>query len=141
MANATDHYTFISTISVYEDLQRLNIDEECSVAKLENYDEEVTEKNYGALKAGCEDVVNKFFPNRALIIRPGLIVGPRFTYWPVRMSRGGKILAPNIPYQNMQFIDVRDLAKWIVRMVEKQKVGIFYATGLLKPINFKELLR
>src|SRR5260221_8146225 len=57
------------------------------------------------------------------------------------MSRGGMILAPNIPNQNMQFIDVRDLAKWIVQMVEKQKVGIYNATGPLKPINFQELLQ
>lgn len=90
---------------------------------------------YGEMKALCEDEVMKHFPNRATIIRPGLIVGPgdatdRFTYWPVRVKAGGKMLVP--PLQDpLQFIDVRDLAEWTIRLAERRSKGaeIFNAKG------------
>jgi 2'-hydroxyisoflavone reductase len=146
LTEATDHYTFISTIGVYENFSKLDIDEDCPLAKLsDEQSEEITEKTYGALKACCEDVISRYFPNKSLIIRPGLIVGPfdptdRFTYWPVRIVEGGKILAPGKSIQNLQFIDVRDLAKWIVLMVERQATGIYNATGPATPITFEQLL-
>lgn len=146
LAEATDHYTFISTISVYEDFSKLNIDEDNPLAKLsDEKTEEITEKTYGALKACCEGVIRSYFPNRSLIIRPGLIVGPldptdRFTYWPVRVVEGGIILAPGKSTQNLQFIDVRDLAKWIVLMIERQATGIYNATGPETPITFDQLI-
>lgn len=146
LAEATNHYTFISSISVYENFSKFNIDENYPLAKLhDEKNEEITEKTYGALKACCEDVIGRNFPNRSLIIRPGLIVGPfdptdRFTYWPVRVIEGGKILAPGKPTQNLQFIDVRDLAKWIVLMVERQATGIYNATGPASPITFEQLI-
>lgn len=147
LTNSTNHYTFISTIGVYQDFHKQQIDENYPTAKLENEDiEEITEQNYGALKAACEGVIQSFFPNRCLIIRPGLIVGPldptnRFTYWPVRLKKGGETLAPGSPNQLLQVIDVRDLAKWIVAMVEQQATGIYNVTGPAKPINFKQLLK
>lgn len=147
LANSTDHYTFISTIGVYQDFYKQQIDENYPVAKLENENiEEITEKNYGALKAACEEVVQSYFPNRCLIIRPGLIAGPldptgRFAYWPTRVKKGGEILAPGSPNQLLQVIDVRDLAKWIVTMVEQQATGIYNLTGPAKPMNFKQLLK
>lgn len=142
LARSTNHYTFISTISVYKDFHKLGIDETYPIAELEDaQDEEITEKTYGALKGLCESVIQEYFPKNSLIVRPGLIVGPfdptdRFTYWIARMSEGDEVLAPN--NQIVQFIDVRDLAKWIVRMVEEDRKGIYNATGT--PISLNHLL-
>jgi 2'-hydroxyisoflavone reductase len=92
------------------------------------------EQDYGSNKAYCEKVVSDIFGARALIIRPGLIVGPhdptdRFTYWPCRISRGGRVLAPGREDRRIQFIDVRDLSEWIIRLVEAKISGTFSATG------------
>lgn len=147
LSKATQHYTFISSISVYENFLAQSIDETYPVDKLEDEKvEEITEKTYGPLKAACEKIIQKYFPSRALIIRPGLIVGPgdptdRFTYWPTRIAEGGEILAPGNPSQRVQFIDVRDLAKWIVQMIEKEATGIYNATGPAIPLTFDQLLK
>lgn len=135
LANAVQHYTFISSISVYADFNQQGIDESYPVATLEDQSvEQVTNETYGALKALCEQAVEEIRPGRALIVRPGLIVGPddptdRFTYWPYRVAQGGEMLAPGVPDRSIQFIDVRDLAGWIVRMVEAGKTGVYNATG------------
>ena len=80
-------------------------------------------KYYGALKTQSEKEVEKQYPGINTIIRPGLIVGPldksdRFTYWPVRIDKGGEVLAPGNPTDPVQFIDSRDLAEWMIRMAE-----------------------
>lgn len=147
LSKATNHYTFISTIGVYENFHSLNIDESYPLAKLEDEtNEEINEKTYGALKASCEKVIERYFSNHFLVIRPGLIIGPRdptnrFTYWPLRILDGGEILAPGSPTQNLQFIDVQDLAKWIVAMVERQETGFYNATGPRLSLSFEELLK
>src|SRR5438128_5035900 len=87
----------------------------------------------------------KWFPGKSLIIRPRLIVGPgdetdRFTYWPVRIDRGGEVLAPGTPDDPVQFIDARDLAEWTIRMVEKRETGIYNATGPAKPLTIGKML-
>jgi 2'-hydroxyisoflavone reductase len=136
LAGAVDHYTFISTISVYSDSKTQGQDESAPLATLENETtEEVTGETYGGLKALCEQEAERAMPGRALVIRPGLIVGPhdpsdRFTYWPVRVARGGEILAPGPPSTPVQQIDVRDLAEWTLRVVEQRSTGVFNATGL-----------
>lgn len=146
LAEATNHYTFISTVGVYENFHQLDIDENYPLAKLDDEkNEEITEKTYGALKACCEKVISRYFPDKSLIVRPGLIIGPldptdRFIYWPIRAVKGGEILAPGKPSQNLQFIDVRDLAKWIVFMVEQQATGIYNATGPGTPFTFEQLI-
>lgn len=143
LAGATNHYTFISTIGVYENFYKFNIDESYPLAQLENPQSEViTDKTYGALKGLCEAVIQHYFPEQALIIRPGLIVGPndptdRFTYWVKRIAQGGEVLAP--ADQPVQFIDVRDLSKWIVQMVERQATGIYNATGA--SLSLEQLLQ
>ncbi|WP_068470235.1 SDR family oxidoreductase [Candidatus Protochlamydia phocaeensis] len=145
LAQATDHYTFISSISVYENFHRFGMTEGDSVAQLDDEaTEDINEKTYGALKARCETTIQSYFPN-SLIIRPGLIVGPldptdRLTYWPVRLADGGDILAPGDPSAPIQLIDVRDLVKWIVKMVEEQATGVYNATGPLAPLTFGQLL-
>ena len=146
LKSSTNHYTFISTIGVYANYASLDIDENCPLAKLEDAStEEINEKTYGALKASCEKVIERYFPQH-LIVRPGLIVGPgnptnRFSYWPLRVLEGGEVLAPGNPEQNVQFIDVHDLTKWMVSLIEKQKTGVFNATGPASPLTFEQLLK
>ncbi|MBA3718485.1 MAG: NAD-dependent epimerase/dehydratase family protein, partial [Actinobacteria bacterium] len=142
LANSVGQYTFISTISVYADLSK-PVDESSPLGTIE--DETVEEfgpefENYGALKALSERAVQDVFGDRALIVRPGFIVGPhdptdRFTYWPVRAARRGPMLAPGPPERPIQFIDVRDLAAWILRMVEEGRSGAFNATNEGVPLG------
>jgi 2'-hydroxyisoflavone reductase len=134
LADATDHYTFISSISVYRDFLQPGVHELSPTSELKDPSIEDVSVAYGELKALCEQEVQSGMPGRALIIRPGLIVGPqdptdRFTYWPARISKGGSVLAPGNPDANLQFIDVRDLADWTIRMVEAQQIGVYNATG------------
>ncbi len=146
LASATDHYTFISTLSVYADTSTLWLDESGALATLADETvEEVTGETYGPLKALCERVVEQAFPTRSLIIRPGLIVGPydpsdRFSYWPWRIAQGGEVLAPGRPARPIQFIDVRDLAEWTLRMVEREQTGQYNAVGPDPRPTMEELL-
>jgi len=147
LTKATKHYTFISTISVYNDFNQPTIDENAPLARLKNnhHDEEITAETYGPFKVGCEKVIKTYFPDNSLIIRPGLIVGPcdssdRFTYWVRRIAEGGKVLIPNTPNQKLQIIDVRDLAKWIVKMVEEEAVGIYNATGPKEELSLGQFI-
>jgi 2'-hydroxyisoflavone reductase len=129
-------YVFVSSVSVYADFTG-PVSETTPVADLgDGSADELAEddSNYGALKALCETAVEKVFDDRSLIVRPGLIVGPhdptgRFTYWAQRLRRGGEILAPGPPERRVQFIDVRDLASWLVDCVEQGVTGVFNATG------------
>ncbi|HZM21883.1 MAG TPA: NAD-dependent epimerase/dehydratase family protein [Anaerolineales bacterium] len=130
------HYVFISSISVYATFSKVGIDENDPVGKIEDESfEEITGESYGPLKALCEKAVRDVFgENRALIIRPGLIVGPndptdRFTYWPVRVARGGDVLAPEKPDAPVQIVDVRDLSDFIIKLIEENASGIYNATG------------
>ncbi|MCY9662063.1 NAD-dependent epimerase/dehydratase family protein [Paenibacillus chondroitinus] len=132
LKNQVRHYTFISTISVYEDLKKVSVNESAPVAKLT--DQMDPGQKYGAKKALCELAVQQEFPNHTLVIRPGLIVGPydvsdRFTYWPARFHRGGEVLVPLPKERKLQFIDVRDLSAWIIRLVEQEMVGTLHASG------------
>src|SRR5947208_8131783 len=146
-------YVFISTISVYADTSK-GVDETAPLAKYEGADpyKETLEamkasgyKTYGPLKALSEQETEKWFPGKSLIIRPGLIVGSRdesdrFTYWPVRIDRGGEVLAPGNPSDPVQFIDGRDLAEWTIRMAETREVGIYNATGPAKELGIGGML-
>jgi nucleoside-diphosphate-sugar epimerase len=126
---------FISTISVYPNFKKIGINESDPVGKLEDETvEEITGETYGPLKALCENVVQEIYGERALIIRPGLIVGPhdptdRFTYWPVRVARGGDVLAPEEPEALTQIIDVRDLSEFTLKLIEEDASGVYNATG------------
>ncbi len=137
-----ERYVFISTISVYADTKYDGADpykETIEAVKASGY------KTYGPLKALSEKEAEKWFPGKTLIIRPGLIVGPRdetdrFTYWPVRIDRGGGVLAPGNPSDPVQFIDARDLAEWTIRMAENRETGIYSATGPSKPLGIGQML-
>ena len=145
LAYAVDRYVFISTISVYADASRPGISEDNPLADPETGTEEITGDSYGPLKVACEKAVERAFPDRSLIIRPGLIVGPndptdRFTYWPVRLHRGGEVLAPEPKSAPAQVIDVRDLAAWTIQMLEREATGVYNATGPARPINMEDML-
>jgi 2'-hydroxyisoflavone reductase len=135
-ANAS-RYVFISSISVYDDaiFKKIGITESDPVAKMKDETvEEITGETYGPLKALCEQAVCEIYEERALIIRPGLIVGPhdptdRFTYWPVRVAGGGEVLAPEKPDAPAQIVDVRDLSEFIIGLIENNASGIYNATG------------
>jgi 2'-hydroxyisoflavone reductase len=135
LAGAVDHYTFVSSISVYSDAIEPGADEGAPVKELADpMVEEVTGETYGGLKALCERAAEEEMPGKVLNIRPGLISGPhdptdRFTYWPRRISAGGEVLAPDRPERRVQFIDVRDLAAWIVKMSAERRAGTYNATG------------
>jgi len=135
LAGGADHYTFISSLSVYaEPLGGTFAEEEPVIALSDPSIETITNETYGGRKALCEREVRDAMPDRGLVVRPGLIVGPldptdRFTYWPSRFALGGDVLVPGSPDSFVSFIDVRDLARWIVRAVEAKVVGTFNASG------------
>ena len=126
-------YCFVSSISVFRDFRQVN-DEDGPIAELGDLPaDEVTNESYGALKALCEGEARDVFGDRALAVRPGLIVGPhdptgRFTYWPHRVARGGEVLAPAPPEAPTQVIDVRDLGAWIVDLCARRVGGTYNAT-------------
>lgn len=145
LKGAATHYLFISTGDVYKDFGVDQIDEDAPKAVLPEPGSEDTRKYYGPLKVICEEEVRTAFPDRHTIIRPGWIVGPGdnanlFTYWPVRIDRGGEVLAPGDPTDPVQVIDARDMAEWIVRLLESRTTGAFNAFGPGSRLSIAEFL-
>lgn len=144
----TKQYVFVSSISVYKENPTPNQDESAEVIELEDKASEdiyATPESYGGLKVLCERATQDGFGEDSLIIRPGLIVGPhdptnRFTYWPVRIRKGGKTLAPGNGSGFIQVVDVRDLAEFMVNLIEKNVNGVFNVTGPTRPLRIDELL-
>ena len=136
-------YIFISSISAYAKNDTPHTDETAETATLADPTVETMGKNfenYGGLKRACELATEQALPGRATLVRPGFIVGPedpsdRFTYFPVRYDRGGEMLAPGTPTDPLQIIDVRDLAEWLVLLMEHGTMGVFNALGPEKPWN------
>ncbi|MEZ4516895.1 MAG: epimerase [Chloroflexota bacterium] len=141
-----DHYTFISTMSVYADPSQVGINEDGELCVLDDpTTEDVTGGSYGGLKVLCEEAVTETMNGRALLVRSGLIVGPhdlsdRFSYWPYRVARGGDILAPGEPDAAVQFIDVRDIAGWVVEATEQRLTGPYNVTGPNEPLTMGQFL-
>ncbi|MDX6593079.1 MAG: hypothetical protein QOJ13_2275 [Gaiellales bacterium] len=146
LSGAVGHYTFVSSVSVYEGNGLAGTDADSPVGTIEDDTvEEVTDTSYGPLKALCEQEAERALPGRALIVRPGLIVGPddptdRFAYWPVRIAEGGTVLAPGTPESATQVIDVRDLAAWLVDTSERSTKGRFNTVGPAERMSIGELL-
>ncbi|MEX0893507.1 MAG: NAD-dependent epimerase/dehydratase family protein [Gemmatimonadota bacterium] len=154
LRDSTGQYVMISTISVYDPAGQSGITEDSPLMEYTGGDPlavtpEQFQQNvgglYGPMKAASERETLKAFGERATIIRPGLIVGPRdgsfrFTYWPYRIAQGGQILAPGYGTDPIQIIDARDLAEWTVRMVEDGHTGIYNATGPAAPMTMAEQL-
>lgn len=135
LEGAVGQYVFISTISVYNDEGKNALPEDSELLTMEDESvEDIDGETYGPLKVLCEKTVLNAFGDAALIVRPGLIVGPddytdRFTYWPRRMKQGGRMLVPDVPDQPVQYIDARDLAAFTIGLTEKKQGGIYNAVG------------
>jgi 2'-hydroxyisoflavone reductase len=156
LRDAAEHYLFVSSISAYSvaalGLENVDfplyepiVDEDAPLFSTPDDFEEGQEAPYGLSKTLGEQAAEAAFPGRATIIRPGLIVGPgdptdRFTYWPVRIDRGGEILAPGDGSDPTQIIDARDLTEWIVRLAEEGVTGRFNATGPGTRMSMAEML-
>jgi 2'-hydroxyisoflavone reductase len=136
---------YISSISAYASFAKPN-DENSPTGKLSNPDnEEITDETYGPMKALCEQYSADAFKGRASIVRPGYIVGPldnsdRFTYWPVRASKGGEMLAPGTPHDPIQVIDVRDLAAWMMKLAQERTTGYFNAVSPPRAFTMGDLI-
>lgn len=135
LADAVEHYTFVSSLSAYASFAQQNQNEDAPLASMDDPTiEEITGESYGPLKVLSEQAAQTAMPGRVAVIRPGLIVGPhdptdRFTYWPVRVAKGGSVLAPAPVDYPVEFTDVRDLAAWMVRVAEQRLTGVFNASG------------
>jgi 2'-hydroxyisoflavone reductase len=145
LAPSVKQYVFISTISVFGEQVKPGTDENSPVATMPDESNEEVGKYYGALKALCEKAASKAMSGRAWNVRPGLIVGPgdksdRYTYWPVRVAKGGEVLAPGDGNDPVQYVDVRDLAAFIVLGVERNLTGTYNATGPAKTLTMKMML-
>jgi 2'-hydroxyisoflavone reductase len=132
LAGSAGRYLFVSSRSAYADHSQPGSNEDSALAELPAGapEDEITEESYGPLKVMCERAAQAAFGDRALIIRPGLIVGPydptgRFTYWPVRVAEGGDVLAPAPPDQPIQVVDARDLATFMLALLERDAGGVF----------------
>ena len=147
LAGRAGHYTYVSTISVYADPLASGADEH---APLVDGDPDRAEPltdlaEYPAVKRGAELAALRAFGDRALIARPGLILGPyenigRLPWWLRRIERGGRVLAPGDPATPLQYIDVRDLAAWLVNAVRRAVTGAFNLTGEPGHATMGELL-
>ncbi|CAG9620645.1 Rossmann-fold NAD(P)-binding domain-containing protein [Sutcliffiella rhizosphaerae] len=153
LADKVDHYTFVSSISVYRDWIPDSINEDYPVQSLTPEEiekigygtQEEINKHYGALKAESELASESNMPNKVLHVRSGLLVGPydysdRFSYWINRIAEGGEVLAPGRKNRYIQYIDARDLALWILKMADEKVTGTFNVTGPTTPITMEEYL-
>jgi len=156
LRDAAEHYLFVSSISAYageatgfEGGERVfwepAMDESSPLFTRPPNFQDGDEAPYGLSKTLGEEAAEAAFPGRTTIVRPGLIVGPgdttdRFTYWPVRIHRGGEVLAPGTGDDATQIIDVRDLTEWIVKLAEGVTVGAFNATGPDARMSMAEML-
>jgi len=146
LQRSVKQYVFVSTRSVYFDTSRIPMTIDAPVFTRENTKVDSGKPlPYGLAKAESEKTAQKYFPGRTLVVRPSLIVGPgdltdRFTYWPVRIERGGEVLAPGDGTDPVQIIDARDLSEWMIRLCEQGTTGTYNALGPKNGRSFAELL-
>jgi len=152
LKGSADLYLYTSSMSAYADSATPNADETAPLGEISaeelakvKTNRDITDTNFGPLKALCEKAAERAFPERCIVVRPGLIVGPgdysdRFTYWPVRIHRGGEVMAPGNPTDPVQFIDCRDLGEWYVRLVEDSAIGVYNGVGPASPMSVAEML-
>jgi 2'-hydroxyisoflavone reductase len=142
---------FISSVSAYASMARPN-DEDAPLGAIDDPDTTTIDgRTYGPLKALCEAAVQQALgPQRSLLVRPGLIVGPhdptgRFTWWPARLARaaadGQPVLAPGTPDRPLQVIDARDLAAWLLHLLDQGAAGAFNAVSPPGAITWGSLLQ
>jgi 2'-hydroxyisoflavone reductase len=144
LGDGAAHWTFVSSINAYADTATVGqttgaplLDPVTTEAEVRTPD--VGPDLYGGIKVAGENAVRESMGERALVVRAGLIVGPgdvhdRFGYWPARLSRGGRVAVPDDPAQPFQYVDVRDLAAWIVTAAERRLPGTFDGAGPVRPL-------
>ncbi len=147
LKDSVERYFYVSSRSAYSDTSRIPMTADAPTFTYETAGVEpgAEQLPYGLRKALSEREAQRAFPGRATIFRPGLIIGPgdetdRFTYWPVRIHRGGEVLAPGDPSDPVQIIDARDLCEWMIRMAEDGHTGVFNGVGPATPRPMPELL-
>ena len=146
LRDATDHYLYVSSIAAYRDHSRVPMTADAPVRTRENSPVEAGQRlPYGHAKAFGEQEAQSILRERLTIVRPGIIMGPgddtnRFTYWPVRIARGGEVIAPGDGSDHVQLIDVRDLVDFHIKLVEDRTFGVFNAIGPQLGQPFRELL-
>jgi len=156
LSGSVDRYVFISSQNAYADvsvpdvketqpLKTLTTEQLDRANAIDTSGEPSYAELYGGLKSLCEQAAEEAMPGRVLILRPGLIVGPydysdRFTYWVARVAQGGEMLAPGPPDRFVQLIDVRDLAEWIVSMIERGATGAYNAHGRPSTFTMQDVL-
>ncbi len=141
LKNSTGAYMFTSSTGVYYPYLKRGVDESTPV-HYEMADPKDGSESFGVMKSNCEKVVLDTFAEKGIVVRPTYIVGPgdtsdRFPYWPQRLEKGGEVLAPGKPDDPMQIIDVRDLAEFMVRILENKQHGIFNVAGPKTPLTAK----
>lgn len=143
LEGSAGRFLYVSSTGVFFPYRTVNIPEDGPVL-LEDTPPR-TPPSFGVMKAQSEQEVRRGMPGRDIIVRPGYIVGPgdtsdRFTYWPVRVARGGEVLVPGRKSDPVQYVDVRDLAEWMVRIIESDTTGTFNLTGPARPQTMAQFI-
>ena len=144
LKDAAGQYVYVSSTGVYYPYRTTDIDETVQPRLVADPPDDGSAK-YGVAKALSEREAQSAFGDRATVVRPQFIVGPgdttdRFPYWPVRVARGGEVLAPGRRTDPVQLIDARDLAEWMVRLVEQRRTGVFNAAGPRTTLTMERFL-
>jgi 2'-hydroxyisoflavone reductase len=141
------HHLLISSVSAYRTPVAPGFTESAPLAELDDpATEKITAETYGGLKAACERAALELYgPSATTIVRPTYVIGPydltyRFTWWVERIARGGNVLAPGDPADPIQVIDGRDMATWVVSLLEQSRSGSFHAVSPAPPFGFGDLL-
>lgn len=143
LQGAVGRYLYVSSTGVYWPYHSVDIDERGHTPTQDTPPQ--AQPSYGVMKTLSENAVRDGFGDRAIVVRPGYIVGPgdttdRWTYWPVRVARGGEVLVPGRKTDPVQYVDVRDLAAWMIRLVENGTAGTFNAVGPARPQTMAEFV-
>jgi 2'-hydroxyisoflavone reductase len=143
LKRSVGRYMYVSSTGVYWPYHTVDIDESGRVLLVDT--PPTPTPSYGVMKGLSENEVKNNFGSNAIIVRPGYIVGPgdtsdRWTYWPVRVMRGGEIMVPGDPNQQVQYIDVRDLSEWMIRLIENGTNGTFNAVGPARKQTMQEFV-
>lgn len=140
------HHLLVSSVSAYRSPEAGGFTEDAPLAELADpHTEEVTDTTYGGLKVLCERAASQRHGGSTLLVRPTYVVGPddytwRFPWWVSRLARGGEVLAPGPADAPAQVIDVRDMASWMVRLLEDGRSGAFHAVSPAPPFTWAEQL-
>jgi len=145
LLSTSGQYLFVSSVSAYRDQGQAGLSVGDPLAPHPEPGSEELPTYYGPLKALCEQAAEAAMPGKTTVIRPGLIVGPgdptdRFTYWPVRLARGGEMIAPGEPRDPVQLIDARDLAAFMVECVERNLTRTYNAVGPADRLDVEAML-